>query len=114
MLSAWSLVVRPLIGMLALSAIAPALLAEVYDSMDPSGNPRYTNVKAEAKGCKLLNVLPPATEASAQSERAVAAAPVTPRTAELSSRAAATGGEPAPGARLQALEDWARGSRATL
>ena len=48
-----------LIGVLLLS-VAPAR-ADIYECMDPSGNKRFTNIKAEAKGCKLLNVSIPNT-----------------------------------------------------
>ena len=48
-----------LIGFLLVVA-APAR-ADIYECMDPSGNKRFTNIKAEAKGCKLLNVSVPNT-----------------------------------------------------
>ena len=47
-----------LIGFLL--AISPTVLrADIYECVDPSGNKRFTNIKAEAKGCKLLNVSVP-------------------------------------------------------
>lgn len=49
---------RILIAMLLLTAFAPALQADIYECVDPSGNKRFTNIKAEAKGCKVLNVSP--------------------------------------------------------
>jgi len=49
-----------LIGFLLVVA-APATRADIYECMDPSGNKRFTNIKAEAKGCKLLNVSVPTT-----------------------------------------------------
>jgi len=52
---------RKLIVLLLLMALAPALRAEIYECLDASGNKRFTNIKAEAKGCKLLNVGPPNT-----------------------------------------------------
>lgn len=32
--------------------------AQIYECVDASGNKRFTNIKAEAKGCKLLDVGP--------------------------------------------------------
>lgn len=32
--------------------------ADIWECMDASGNKRFTNIKAEAKGCKLLVVAP--------------------------------------------------------
>jgi hypothetical protein len=52
---------RKLIVLLLLMALAPALRAEIYECLDASGIKRFTNIKAEAKGCKLLNVGPPNT-----------------------------------------------------
>lgn len=40
---------------------APQVVADIWECVDESGNKRFTNVKAEAKGCKLLNVSPPNT-----------------------------------------------------
>jgi hypothetical protein len=41
-----------------LAALAPLVHADIYECVDPSGNKRFTNIKAEAKGCKVLNVSP--------------------------------------------------------
>src|SRR5262245_23020421 len=49
-----------LIGFL-LALSAPAVRADIYECVDPSGNKRFTNIKAEAKGCKLLQVTVPNT-----------------------------------------------------
>src|SRR5262249_32177507 len=46
---------------LVIAMAASALHAEIYECVDPSGNKRFTNIKAEAKGCKLLNVPVPNT-----------------------------------------------------
>jgi len=50
------------------AALAPLLAfffsaasAEIWECVDESGNKRFTNIKSEAKGCKLLNVGPPNT-----------------------------------------------------
>lgn len=32
--------------------------AQIYECVDASGNKRFTNIKSEAKGCKLLDVGP--------------------------------------------------------
>ena len=45
--------------LLPLAYVAPAANAEMWKCVDPDGNIRYTNVKAEAKGCKGLNLEPP-------------------------------------------------------
>ena len=49
---------RNLIVALLLAAFAPALRADIYECVDANGNKRFTNIKAEAKGCKVLNVTP--------------------------------------------------------
>jgi hypothetical protein len=38
--------------------------ADIWECLDASGNKRFTNIKAEAKGCKLLVVASPNTVAS--------------------------------------------------
>ncbi|MBI4207729.1 MAG: DUF4124 domain-containing protein [Betaproteobacteria bacterium] len=37
---------------------ASAVHADIYECVDASGKKRFTNIKAEAKGCKLLDVGP--------------------------------------------------------
>jgi hypothetical protein len=37
---------------------SPAARADIWECLDASGNKRFTNIKAEAKGCKLLVVAP--------------------------------------------------------
>lgn len=49
---------RNLTVLLLLAALAPASRAEIFECVDPNGAKRFTNIKAEAKGCKLLNVSP--------------------------------------------------------
>ena len=106
--------VRHLIVLLVMTAVAFTLRAEVYQCVDANGNPHYTNVKAEAKGCKFLNVLAPETlPSSPQPQAAAPTAPISPAVAELSWLTAARD-DPDPAARLQALEDWVRGSRETF
>lgn len=41
-------------------AISPAT-AEIWECVDDSGNKRFTNIKAESKGCRLLSVSAPNT-----------------------------------------------------
>ena len=56
--------------LLAFAAVT-TVHAEIYECMDQNGNKRFTNIKSEAKGCKVLNVGPlntaPATPAGAPS-----------------------------------------------
>jgi len=40
---------------------APRVAADIWECMDESGNKRFTNVKSDAKGCKLLKIAPPNT-----------------------------------------------------
>jgi hypothetical protein len=44
-------------GLLAL--LAPPALAEIWECTDQSGNKRFTNIKSEAKGCRLMEVKVP-------------------------------------------------------
>jgi hypothetical protein len=39
-------------------ALSSSAHAQIYECVDASGNKRFTNIKAEAKGCKLLDVGP--------------------------------------------------------
>lgn len=41
-----------------LAATAPAASAEIWECLDAAGNKRFTNIQAEAKGCRVLNVSP--------------------------------------------------------
>ena len=45
--------------LLLLPFMVPVANAEMWKCVEPDGNIRYTNVKAEAKGCKGLNLDPP-------------------------------------------------------
>lgn len=49
---------RTLLFVLLLTTCAGAVRAEIYECIDESGNRRFTNIKAEARGCKQLNVGP--------------------------------------------------------
>jgi hypothetical protein len=68
---------RNLIVAVLLAAYAPALFADIYECVDPSGNKRFTNIKSEAKGCKLLHV-PETNTVPAPKPAAGKAATVTP------------------------------------
>jgi len=52
---------RLLICSLLLMAFAASARAEIYECIDGSGNKRFTNVKAEAAGCKPMNLPPVST-----------------------------------------------------
>ena len=45
--------------LLLFACVVPVAKAEMWKCVDPDGNTRYTNVKADAKGCKGLNLEPP-------------------------------------------------------
>lgn len=49
---------RTLLAALLLGSLAQTLHAEIYECIDESGNRRFTNIKAEAQGCRQLNVGP--------------------------------------------------------
>jgi hypothetical protein len=101
--------VRHLCVVLVVAAAPHALRAEVYECVDANSY-RYTNVISLATGCKRLNVLPPDTVVAAQWQANPLTTPSTLQLAELSAPRDA----PDPSARLQAIEDWARGPQATL
>jgi len=66
-----------LIGLL-LAIHATALKADIYECVDPNGNKRFTNIKAEAKGCKLLNVSIPNTVPAPKAPASKGGAAATP------------------------------------
>ena len=51
---------RRILTLLLLPGIlgASAALADIYECVDANGSKRFTNIKAEAKGCKVLNISP--------------------------------------------------------
>lgn len=59
---------RILLAALLLALWATAVSADIWECVDESGNKRFTNLRNEAKGCKLLNVGPPNTLPIAKSE----------------------------------------------
>ena len=50
---------RNALGILLLMAVAGPLRADIWECEEPGGGKRFTNIKAEAKGCKQLVVTPP-------------------------------------------------------
>jgi hypothetical protein len=50
---------RNLILALGLTTVATPLWADIWECEDSNGAKRFTNIQAEAKGCKLLSVTPP-------------------------------------------------------
>jgi hypothetical protein len=50
---------RTAVTTLLLVVLLPtALHAEIYECVDENGNRRFTNIKAEARGCRVLNIGP--------------------------------------------------------
>ncbi len=62
---------RSLLGALTLLVLAGPLHADIWECEEPGGGKRFTNIKAEAKGCKQLTVTPaaPAPPATAPAPR---------------------------------------------
>ena len=56
--------------LLLLACMAPPTRAEMWKCVDQDGNTRYTNVKADAKGCKGLNLEPMNTAAPPRTQQA--------------------------------------------
>jgi hypothetical protein len=96
------------IALLLLAAAAPSVCAELYVCTDAQGRPHYTDVEPGAKACKRVSALP--VLADATPPRTTTAAPPAVDLAALT----AAREDPDPGARLRALEDWARGPRDSL
>jgi hypothetical protein len=42
-----------------LAWLAPPAFADIWECTDPNGNKRFTNIKSEAKGCRLMEVKVP-------------------------------------------------------
>lgn len=51
---------RSAFGVLLLMAVAGPLHADIWECEEPGGGKRFTNIKAEAKGCRQLTVTPAA------------------------------------------------------
>ena len=52
------LAIRSLLAILFLSVLAGPLYADMWECEEPGGGKRFTNIKADAKGCKQLTVTP--------------------------------------------------------
>lgn len=58
---------RHLASLLSFAVISLPAYAQIYECLDQNGNKRFTNIVAEAKGCKALNLpgnAPPSTPAA--------------------------------------------------
>ncbi|HEV7800672.1 MAG TPA: DUF4124 domain-containing protein [Burkholderiales bacterium] len=58
---------RHLASLLSFAVISLPTYAQIYECLDQNGNKRFTNIVAEAKGCKALNLpgnAPPSTPAA--------------------------------------------------
>jgi len=60
--------------LLALPATQAA--ADIWECVDESGNKRFTNVKSDSKGCRLLKIAPPNTVPAPKANARTAARPV--------------------------------------
>ena len=64
---------------LLLVLVVPAALADIWECTDERGNKRFTNIRSEAQGCRLLNMPPlttvPAVKKPAPSPKATAPTP---------------------------------------
>jgi len=52
---------RTVILTLLIGLLASSVRADIWECVDADGSKRFTNIKSEAKGCKVLNVSPPNT-----------------------------------------------------
>jgi len=66
-----------LAGTLALFAVTAR--ADIWECVDESGNKRFTNIRSEAAGCRLLNVTPPNTVPATKPQQVRNAPPGFPR-----------------------------------
>ena len=55
--------------------LVPQALADIWECVDERGNKRFTNIKSEAKGCKMLYVPPPNTVSSPKPQAKAALRP---------------------------------------
>ena len=71
---------RRLVPSLLLAALSLTARAEIYECVDQNGNKRFTNIREEAKGCKVLNVGPvaPPTPAPASGPATASSGPKSP------------------------------------
>lgn len=57
---------RPTLAVALMLSLAGAALADIWECVDDSGNKRFTNIRSEARGCRLLHVSPPNTVPAAK------------------------------------------------
>jgi len=67
---------RHVIPAALLAVLVPQALADIWECVDERGNKRFTNIKSEAKGCKILYVPPPNTVSSPKPQAKAASRPV--------------------------------------
>jgi hypothetical protein len=77
--------IRLIAALLSGMVLAVGARAEIYECVEADGSKRFTNVKAEAKGCKVLdiapaNVIPAQKPPQAKSERPTNFPKVDPQT----------------------------------
>ena len=75
-----SMRMRPIVTLFILCGLVPAARGEIFECVDESGNKRFTNIRAEAKGCRQLNVgpvntVPPPAAVSKPAAKGAAATP---------------------------------------
>jgi hypothetical protein len=58
-----------------LECVALPAHADIWECVDDAGNRRFTNIKSESKGCKLLNVGPTNTHSPGKPQAASKATP---------------------------------------
>ncbi len=67
------------VAALLLVLVVPAAMADIWECTDERGNKRFTNIKSEAQGCRLLNMPPlttvPAVKKPAPKPKATAPTP---------------------------------------
>lgn len=52
------MLIRTLAPVLLLMTFGSVARAEIYECTEPDGSKRFTNIKSEAKGCRLLDIGP--------------------------------------------------------
>ncbi|MFN0316802.1 MAG: hypothetical protein ACKVQA_17410 [Burkholderiales bacterium] len=97
---------RMLLAMLILHAAVPALAGRIYECLDKNGFQRFTNTEHEIKGCKALDISSPRPQAQGKTLAA--------NSVEELAWLSAAREDSDQTSRLQAIEDWARGSREVL
>jgi hypothetical protein len=63
----------------AITVFAGAARADIWECVDSNGNKRFTNIKSEATGCRMLHVAPLNTVPATKKPQAQAAPPGFPK-----------------------------------